>query len=40
MDRRIISMTASHKVVGRITKGKLPPGADEFTALPRSFIAK
>ena len=26
--------------VGRITEGKLPPGADEFTALPRSFIAK
>jgi len=25
--------------VGRITEGKLPPGADEFTALPRSFIA-
>jgi hypothetical protein len=26
--------------VERITEGKFPPGADEFTALPRSFIAK
>jgi len=26
--------------VGRITEGKLPPGADEFTELRKSFIAK
>jgi hypothetical protein len=26
--------------VGRITEGKLPPGADEFTELRKDFIAK
>ena len=26
--------------VGRITEGKLPPSADEFTALPKSFMPK